>query len=182
MALLRGLLLSWLIIVNTKQPLADAWFPLYTIFFPISTSSRFLPCNYRSPLTGSRIKSFRGTKHGYYGRFALPRTDRADRARRLFNESSIELGKSDLTFVAFPNDLSAALANCNVLARTKLPLLDKSDKSAIRVSRTFSFIRAWKLFALKLLRLILRSFSFYKFRLISLFSSVDYARLWNNNT
>lgn len=56
----------WLIIVNTRQPLADAWFPLYTTFFPISTSSRFLPCNYRSPLTGFRIKSFRGTKHGYY--------------------------------------------------------------------------------------------------------------------
>lgn len=48
--------------------------------------------------------------------------------------SSIELGKSDLTFVAFSNDLSVTLANCNVLARTKLPSLDKSDKStAIRV-------------------------------------------------
>ena len=96
---------------------------LFTQFFspspPPLGSFSLSPCNYRSPLTGSRIKSFRGTKHRYYDglRFHEPIAP----IEPDDYPSSIELGKSDLTFVAFSNDLVITLANCNVLMRMKLP-------------------------------------------------------------
>jgi len=121
----------WLIIVNTRQPLADAWFPLYTTFFspsppPFDFFLVIIDRLWRDP----ELRASAGQSTGIM--VVCASTNRSCRSNIRWLSEQYRARKIELTFVVFSNNLSISLVQC-----ISIIFLIINWKKVIRVSQFF---------------------------------------------